>query len=440
MTIHKNSRHTYVAALSAVVASIMAGGLAAQAQDTSKLEQENQELRKRLDDMEALLEKEGLKPSGTMGTAQPVKALTDVTISGFVTSSYFYDLASPRDNHPTGYLWNTSMNSFEVNKIKLTLASPGVDKDKWSAAYRASFIWGADAPFVDTGSTDTAGFSWLREAYVELNVPIGTGLDIRAGQLISLLNYESGDGGAANGNFSQGYQWWYTGNGPDAGVQLGYDFNDFIGIKVREQNGLYNGAVSTGAKTFLGGLYINPDKKTSIAILGFEGRQDSAYTTPPFLDGGSVIASRKITENHNINVAIEADYFNFSHAYAFVGSPDEKSHGDWWSLGAWLSADLVPKLGATVRVDYVTDPTGFGTEINSPNPAVINTSAGSGFPAGVYGSGQNLMSATLTLDYMPAPQIKIQPEIRWNHSSYSGAFATANRDQFIIGMGATYMF
>ncbi len=440
MTIHKNSNHTYVAALSAVVASIMAGGLAAQAQDTSKLEQENQELRKRLDDMEALLEKEGLKPSGTMGVAQPVKALTDITISGFVTSSYFYDVGNPKDNHPVGYLWNTSLNSFEVNKVKLTLASPGVDKDKWSAAYRASFIWGADSDFVDTGSKTTDGFNFLREAYVELNVPIGTGLDIRAGQLISLLNYESGDGGAANGNFSQGYQWWYTGNGPDAGVQLGYDFNDWIGLKARLQNGLYNGAVSTGSKTFLGGLYINPDKKTSIAILGFEGRQDSAYPiAPPFLDGGSVIASRKLLENHNVNVAIEADYFNFEHAAYYVFEPGQKTHGDWWSLGTWLSADIVSKLGATVRVDYVQDPTGFGTFINSPNPATLNTGA-AGFPPGVYGAGQNLMSATLTLDYSPAPQIKIQPEIRWNHSSYSGAFGPDNRDQFILGMGATYAF
>ncbi len=442
MTIHNKSRHTYVAALSAVVASIMAGGHAAQAQDSSKLEQENQELRKRLDDMEALLEKDGLRPSGTPGMAQPVKSLSDITISGFVSTSYFSDVGNSRDTHPTGALWNTTLNSFEVNEAKLTLASPGVDKDKWSAAYRASFIWGADAPFLDTGGLANNGFDWLREAYVELNVPIGTGLDIRAGQMISLLNYESGDGGAANGNFSQGYQWWYTGNGPAAGVQLGYDFNDYIGIKVREQNGLYNGAVSSGSKTFLGGLYINPDKKTSIAILGSEGRQDSAYITPPFLDGGSVIASRKIMESHNVNVAIEADYFGFSHANAFVtpGSLNEKSSGDWWSLGAWLSADIVPKLGATVRVDYLTDPTGFGTYINSPNPASVIDKSVAGFPAGVYGSGQNLMSATFTLDYMPAPQLKIQPEIRWNHSSYSGAFSTGNRDQFIVGMGATYMF
>jgi hypothetical protein len=209
---HQVTRPAISAALSAAVSVLVAGGFTAHAQtDTpstsnpTKLEQENQDLRKRLDNLEHILEKEGLKPSGPGALADPpVGALTDVTISGFVSTSYFYDVGNSKDNHPAGYLWNTSLNSFSINKIKLTLASPAVDKDKWSAAYRASFIWGQDAPIVDTGSVAHPGFSWLREAYVELNVPIGTGLDIKAGELISLLNYESGDGGAANGNFSQG--------------------------------------------------------------------------------------------------------------------------------------------------------------------------------------------------------------------------------------------
>ncbi len=174
--------------------------------DAEKLEKENQELRKRLDNLEDVLKKEGIETSGNPVT-QPVKALSQVAISGFVTSSYFYDVGNSKDNHPAGYLWNTSLNSFTLNKIKLTLASPAVDKSKWDAAYRASFIWGQDAPIVDSGSTGNNGFSWIREAYVELNIPIGTGLDVKAGELISLLNYESGDGGAVNGNFSQGYQW-----------------------------------------------------------------------------------------------------------------------------------------------------------------------------------------------------------------------------------------
>jgi hypothetical protein len=433
-------------ALGIVLAALTAAGLTAHAQtstntETSEgsLEQENQELRKRLETVEDILKKEGLEPSGQAPTTT-VKALSDVTISGFVSASYFYDIANNKDLHPAGYLWNTSLNSFTVNKVKLTLASPAIDPDKWDAAYRASFIWGQDAPIVDTGSTSVPGFSWLREAYVELNVPIGTGLDIRAGELISLLNYESGDGGAVNGNFSQGYQWYYTGNPPGAGVQVAYNFNDYLELKLRLQNGLYSGPVNVGSKTFMGDLTVRPDKKTSLDFLGFAGDQNLGPSY--YISGGSFIGSRQLLQTYNLTFATEADYFHFSGfnpADAMYGGTPVgagASSGDFWSIGGWLSANFTDKIGATLRADYLADPTGFGTFWNSPAPG-----SDVPFPETMYtaGHGQRLNSVTLTMAYTPAPHIKLQPEIRWNHSSLAGAL-NGKKDQVIVGMGASYLF
>jgi hypothetical protein len=428
---HQNTRQKTIAVLSAIVGVMAASDFNAHAQTdtnaTSKLEKENQELRKRLDDMEAILVKEGLKPTGKGAAGDPpVGALTDVTLSGFVTSSYFYDLASSKDGTPNGYLWDRNLNSFTLNKVKLTLASPAPDKDKWSAAFRVSFIWGSDAPYVDTSSTKVPGFSWLREAYAELNIPIGTGLDIKAGELISLLNYESGDGGAVNDNFSQGYQWFNTGNPPDAAVRAAYDFNDMFGIKLSLQNGLYTGPVGIGPKTFLGGFYVKPDKKTSLAFLGFVGPQFGNVD----LCGGSFIGSRQLMESHHVSVGTEIDYFDFSHANP--GGAGAADAGSWWSGGVWLGADLTDKLRIALRGEYLGDSTGFGTGfVGFP----------SGFPAGLYayGQGQDLEEVTLTLDYKPVATIKIQPEIRWNHSNNELTFGL-KRDQIIAGMGVSYLF
>ena len=173
------------------------------------------ELKARVAQLEALATKEGILPSGTP-VPKFVSAMSDISISGFVTASYFYDTTRPADNSPNAYLWNRHSGDFSINKFKLTLASKPVEASgsEWSAGFRASLIWGEDAPIVNTGnysasvtntsggvstvkSQASAGFEALREAYVEMNVPIGTGLNIKAGQLISLLNYESGDGGAA---------------------------------------------------------------------------------------------------------------------------------------------------------------------------------------------------------------------------------------------------
>ncbi|HUC86386.1 MAG TPA: outer membrane beta-barrel protein, partial [Candidatus Acidoferrales bacterium] len=167
----------------------------------TQLETQNQALQQRLDSLEDAVKKEGLMPSGT--ATNIVSALDGMTISGFVEASYFYNLNRPASGYSDGYLWNTKDNNFTLNKVKITLASKPVEQngDQWDAGYRVSLIAGQDAPIVNTDSS-VIGFDYLREAYVELNVPIGTGLDIKAGELISLLNYESGDGGAANENYS----------------------------------------------------------------------------------------------------------------------------------------------------------------------------------------------------------------------------------------------
>lgn len=181
-------------------AAAIAGSLTmAVAQDPTrleKLESENTALKQRLDALEQLAQREGLQPSKT--GLKATTAMSEITHSGFVQSSYFYNSRNPADKRSDGYLWNTSHNAFSVNKVKLTLASKPVEAsgEKWDAGFRTSMMWGEDSTVLNTGSA-VPGFEALREAYVEINAPIGTGLNIKAGQLISLLNYESGDGGDA---------------------------------------------------------------------------------------------------------------------------------------------------------------------------------------------------------------------------------------------------
>lgn len=383
-----------------------------------RLEKENAELRKRLDAIEAMAQKEGIMASAAPTNA--VKALSGVQLSGFVTASYFYDTSDPADHKSNGYLWNTSENAFSINKVKVTLASLPVERsgDKWDAGFRASLIWGEDASIVNTGG-EVQGLEALREAYVEVNVPIGTGLNVKAGQLISLLNYESGDGGAVNANFSQGYQWWYTGNGPAAGLQLGYTFTDWLDVKVRVQNGLYTGAIDNNdAKLVMGAVGLKPAKDLWLSLIGFGG--DGAPGLQ--LSGASVLAGYQATKE--LGFGFEFDYFNFDPAGA--------SSADEWSVGTWITYDFTPKVGLALRVDYIGDPDGFGINglalAGRGGSAIISPS-----------SDGDLASVTLTLNYKPVPNIKIQPEVRFDHTSYMNGF-DGQDNRFLIGAGVSYLF
>lgn len=394
-------------------------GTPALAQDSAmdKLTKENADLKERLEALEMAAKREGILPSGE--TPKHVSAMSDIKLSGFAQASYFYNTQEPTDGYSDGYLWNTKHNNFSINKFKLTLASAPAERsgEKWDAGFRVSMIWGEDAPVLNTGGT-YQGLEALREAYVDLNVPIGDGLNIKAGQLISLLNYESGDGGAANPNFSQGYQWFFTGNGPSAGVQASYVVTDWLDLTARIQNGMYAGAIdNNNAKTFMGKIGLKPTKDLWVNLTGFGG------TESPTMDvtGGEILAGYQI--NPKLGTGFEGDYFVFD----FPGAS-----ADLWSIGGWVWYDFTSKVGVAFRAEYLDDPDGGGLKgINlpgRPNSAIVSADANG-----------DMASFTLTLNWRPAPNIKVQPEIRYDTTSYTGGF-DGKKDRFTIGAGVSYLF
>lgn len=396
-----------------------AAAISAMADDSirmDKLETENKALRDRLEKLEQMAKKEGIVPSGSESTT--LKALSESTISGFVTASYFYNTSAPDDRLSNGYLWNTRDNKFSLNKVKVSLASPAAERsgEKWDAAYKVSLIMGDDAWAVNTGG-EQQSFEILREAYVELNAPVGTGLNIKAGQLISLLNYESGDGGAANNNFSQGYQWYYTGNGPAAGINLGYTFTDWMSVNARVQNGLFSGpGEGNDAKSFILGLNFKPTEKVWFNVLGFGGAEANNFE----VFGASTIGGVQVTEA--LNIGWEFDYMNIDMGNAI----------DVWSAGTFISYNFNEKFGLGFRAEYLDD--GGNWIPGTPHLAPLVPPAGT--PLDPDGS---LGSVTLTLNYKPVSSVKIQPEVRYDFTGFNDVF-DGEDSRFLIGIGISYLF
>lgn len=395
-------------------------GVLAEDARLDKLEKENLTLKQRLEALEGYAQKEGILPSGA---PEPkfVKSMSEITLSGFAQASYFYNTDNPADRMSDGYLWNTKHNSFSINKVKLTLASKPAERsgETWDAGFRASMMWGEDGPPLNTGR-NLSGLDTLREAYVDVNLPIGDGLIIKAGQLISLLNFESGDGGAANPNFSQGFQWWYTGNGPSAGVQADYQATEWMNVKARVQNGLYAGPIDNNqGKTFLGSLGFTPTEKTWFNVIGFAGEESATLD----LHGASLLAGTKLGDK--LNLGFEFDYF---HLDLPVGTSDV------WSVGSWIWYDLTEKFGVALRGEYLADSDGNGLLLGSfPG----GTRAGSGLVSA--DTDGDLASVALTFNFKPVAGLKFQPEVRFDHSNFAGVF-DGEDDRFIVGAGVTYSF
>ncbi len=393
-----------------------AGVASVGAQDAArleKLEKENAELIKRLENIEALAVKEGILPKDKTPN-KTLKFLADTEISGFVQASYFYNTARPADGASDAYLWNTRNNSFSINKIKLSVGSKALPTDTWAAGYKVSLMFGDDAGQLNSNVGGNTSFNDVREAYVEMNVPIGTGLNIKAGELISLLNYESGDGGAANPNFSQGNQWWFTGNGPSAGVQASYNFTDKVGLTLRVDNGLFQGPIDNNdGKAFSGSLNFKPTAKLWENLYFFYDRQPGATVVKGF----GTIGGYQVTEK--LGTGWEFDFFD-------IDAPAATT--DIWSVGGWVWYDFTSQVGVAFRGDYITQDTGVLGPAVRPGAGITSADT----------SG-DLASLTLTLNYKPVPNIKIQPEVRLDMTSYTGGL-DGKKSRVIVGCGVTYSF
>lgn len=193
-----------------------------------------------------------------------------IKVSGYVDTSYTVNLADRDNNSPlagssaqnTGRVFDNQYDAFNLNAVKLTIQK---DKDtsKFPAGFRVDTILGEDAAVLTrskagTGATGAAGVNagdsslYLEQAYVNLGIPIGNGIDVKIGKMVSLMGYEVIES-PANWQFSRSDAFRLE---PltQTGVSLGYQFNDTVTLTAAVINGVDS---ITGAVATSGGLNYN---------------------------------------------------------------------------------------------------------------------------------------------------------------------------------------
>ncbi len=140
--------------------------------------------------------------------ASPVMtALASTTISGYVDTSAEWNLGNGNANLPP-YKFNgpNKADGFNLDVIQLRIDKP-LDESDWAAGYRADLWFGPDANTLGTQSVLASGGSSdfaIRQAYVALRAPVGTGLDFKMGVFDSVVGYESIEAGN-DPNFTRSY-------------------------------------------------------------------------------------------------------------------------------------------------------------------------------------------------------------------------------------------
>jgi hypothetical protein len=149
-------------------------------------------------------------------------ALSATTISGYVDTSAVWNPGTGTAN-VAPYAFNQGkQNGFNLDQIDLKLSKP-IEEGKWSAGYDFELSYGPDAQAIDGGAYP------IRQAYVDLGVPVGNGLELKLGRFDNLLGYESSDS-MNDPNWSRSYAYTFEPT-EHTGLLASYKFADWIGLQ-----------------------------------------------------------------------------------------------------------------------------------------------------------------------------------------------------------------
>jgi len=344
-------------------------------------------------------------------------ALTATTISGYVDTSAVWNPGTGNAN-PAPYAFNAGkQDGFNIDAVvvKITKAE---DESQWAAGYVLELSYGPDAEAIDGGAYP------IRQAYVQMRMPIGNGLDWKLGRWDNLLGYETSDS-MNDPNWTRSYG--YTAEPTEhTGLLATYKFCDAFSLEAGVADMVTTGGLNQRAE---GGTPI--ESKKSFVSLATLTAPDSwgafkGSTLAAGFDDGSGAPSHNREEIYvgtTINTPITGltfgaswdaifhnDVPSYNSTYTTYGDMDQ---GYFTAYAGYASYKVTEKLTINGRVEYAQGPTlgAWANYVNgeasyyydSEDPYVSNPL-------------DKVLAVTGTLQYDLWANVISRLEIRWDHA------------------------
>jgi hypothetical protein len=345
--------------------------------------------------------------------------------------------------------------------------------DKWDFGGRFDFMYGTDAiftqaygvPAFDVNSAEaksrnnwdlningTAGNRFygiaLPQAYAEAYVPVGNGLNVKAGHFYTPIGYETVP---APDNFF--YTHAYT-------MQYGEPFTHtgVMGNYAVDKNWAVMGGVTTGSATggwdggfnkqlgnwggLFGTTWTSDDKGTSANISGTYGATSE--------QNSSAFALYSIVLKHNItdktHFILQHDHGFANNVYNYATSTPNNVDAQWYGINSHLYYDLKDNLSIGMRAEWFRDQNGL--RVCSPGRVAAATNS-SNYSYAAPGNLSTCNAAsyyevTAGLNWKPTKWLNLRPNVRYDWvdgaNGAPGTFADGKTAQFLFSNDFTITF
>ena len=391
--------------------------------------------------------------------SQVLTAVSQTTLGGYIDTSGVWKPGTGNGGANGGTMparfndGSSKADGFNLNVVGLTVERPLGD-DQWAAGYRADLIYGPDAVAYNPSANgdQNADFA-IKQAYVNLLVPMRNGLDLKAGVFNTIIGYESFES-YLNPNFGRSYGWQLEPT-QHTGLLASYQLTEAVtvsggmanmwtsGINRRSTRG--NGETW---KTYLASVNITaPDSwgflsGSSLAAGFVNGDAGNASNTPAGLGTGRARNTTSFYTGLSLLTGVEGLSVGGAFDYRANGFNTVTAGKNWaWAIAGYLSLQASEKWQFSGRLEYTTGSDGTFYD------------AGGTWGGGVYtppidpdgnpiSDVQNeLFGLTLTAEYALWANVISRLELRWDNSLADDApFGDSDENAVTLTANAVYKF
>jgi len=378
-------------------------------------------------------------------TTPLLTALSATTISGYIDTSAIWNPGTGNANQPPVRFLAGKQDGFNLDSVDIRIAKP-LEEGQWSSGYVVDLAFGPDSAQIVGGDAGAGFGEHVRQAYLNLRMPVGNGLDWKIGRFDCALGYESTDA-YKDPNFTRSYGYTFEPT-EHTGVMAEYKVNDMFALSAGVANtvttGAINGRNTTGdfgntvesKKAVMGmvnftapeswgamggsGLYAGVDYGPG-ASGGFNpttGGGASAHNRTHLYVGGTIKTPMK-----DLTLGVAWDSVN----HMDVAGADT---GYAMAVAAYASLRLSDKASLHVRGEYARG-AALGALADLYNGSATTDFSGSG----VGGSPlRKVIAITGTFQYDLWQNVISRLEVRWDHQAdgSASAFGGSNQAAFSI--------
>lgn len=390
----------------------------------------------------------------------------NLKVGGWLNTSISANMNGNGDGYNGPVTFNDRTGELQMNQLNLYLQKAiNVTGDSFDIGGRVDFMYGTDAIFtqaygspafdpntglpIDRGSWDLHLTSHdqrfyglaIPQAYAEFNLPVGTGISVKAGHFYTPIGYEvvtAPDNFFITKPYTMQYGEPFTHTGLLATYAADDNWTVMAGAVTGSNTGGWDGNWDRdlGAWSFLGGVtWTSDDKGSSLTVTSTAGERAE--------DSSDAWAMYSIVGKHNFTDKL---HYIIQHDHGFaddiitgnaVNSGAGTENAQWYGINQYLIYDVTDKVSAGLRAEWFSDRN--GARVVGPGRCVAATNAGGNYACGAADyakyawEGSNYYAVTAGLSYKPAKWLNLRPNLRYDVTDGTKAFDSGNsRSQFLM--------